>query len=298
MVKSDNRNTDNIADIIIPLIVLFSLIIFIIFISYVLISSNFATTTPENPVSTDTRGTLTKLCDIGECATNIISGLKFCSGNNTQVLYNEAFEVCNPRNSCKNRLTPYAVRSDGSTDINGICNEGVVCACINKPQCPTYILSSFTTLNGSILKSFDNQRLIFPQESQYSPNSSIITSPPMQIQSPVSQFCNVPVSYLQYISPGCVFANINPDNTGVYNDVRDCMNMSNNCKDTIYENENYRATPCLNGTLSIITDNPDQLKIQDINNYILGCVSGPICKCDEISVYDTNFGVVQCMKLN
>ena len=44
--------------------------------------------------------------------------------------------------------------------ITGKCEDNVACSCIKNPQCPNYILSAFTTINGSLLRSIQNQRII------------------------------------------------------------------------------------------------------------------------------------------
>jgi len=287
---------DDIADIIIPLIVLIFLIIFLIFIISVLSYSNFEVTTPENPVISDKRGTLTKNCKIGECATNILNGYKFCSDDESKpVKYNPSIEICNKKYECNSSITPYAVSADGSTNITGKCDENVACSCINNPQCPNYILSTFTTINGSLLKSIQNQRIIFPQVNSNTNNGIITTSSPIQLQNPVLQFCSAPLSYLQYATPGCNASLANDSNSLKYKDLVNCMGMEKNCAGTIYEKTGYKGSPCLQGTLAIITDNPDTLVQSNVNSFLLGCVQGETCPCGQVGVYNTNFGALQCL---
>jgi hypothetical protein len=287
---------DDIADIIIPLIVLIFLIIFLIFIISVLSYSNFEVTTPENPVISDKRGTLTKNCKIGECATNILNGYKFCSDDESKpVKYNPSIEICNKKYECNSSITPYAVSADGSTNITGKCDENVACSCINNPQCPNYILSTFTTINGSLLRSIQNQRIIFPQVNSNTNNGIITTSSPIQLQNPVLQFCSAPLSYLQYATPGCNASLANDSNSLKYKDLVNCMGMEKKCAGTIYEKTDYKGSPCLQGTLAIITDNPDTLVQSDVNSFLLGCVQGETCPCGQVGVYNTNFGALQCL---
>jgi hypothetical protein len=289
---------DNIADIIIPLIVLVFLIIFFIFIISLLSYSNFQATTPENPVISDTRGSLTRECKIGECATNIINGYKICSDDENQpIRYNPTSEVCNKKYECNNTTTPYAIKADGSTTITGICEDKVACSCIKNPQCPNYILSAFTTINGSLLKSINNQRIIFPQANSNTNNGIITTSNPIQLQNPVLQFCSAPLSYLQYASPGCNAILAKNDNSLSYQDLLDCMGMEKNCTGTVYETGGYKGSPCLQGTLAIITDNPDTLNQSQVNSFLLGCVPGETCPCGKVGVFNTNFGALQCLTI-
>ena len=289
---------DNIADIIIPLIVLVFLIIFFIFIICLLSYSNFQATTPENPVISDTRGSLTRECKIGECATNITNGYKICSDDENQpIRYNPTNEVCNKKYECNNTKTPYAIKADGSTTITGICEDKVACSCISNPQCPNYILSAFTTINGSLLKSINNQRIIFPQANSNTNNGIITTRNPIQLQNPVLQFCSAPLSYLQYASPGCNAILAKDDNSLSYKDLLDCMGMEKNCTGTVYETSGYKGSPCLQGTLAIITDNPDTLNQSQVNSFLLGCVPGETCPCGTVGVFNTNFGALQCLTI-
>jgi hypothetical protein len=289
---------DDIADIIIPLIVLIFLIIFLIFIISVLSYSNFEVTTPENPVKSDKRGLLSKNCKIGECATNILNGYKLCSDDESiPVKYNPSIEICNKKYECNSSITPYAVSADGSTNITGKCDENVACSCINNPQCPNYILSSFTTINGSLLKSIQNQRIIFPQVNSNTNNGIITTSGPIQLQNPVLQFCSAPLSYLQYATPGCNASLVNDTNSLTYQDLLNCMGMEKNCTGTVYEKTDYKGSPCLQGTLAIITDNPDTLVQSNVNSFLLGCVQGETCPCGKVGVYNTNFGALQCLEI-
>jgi len=289
---------DDIADIIIPLIVLIFLIIFLIFIISVLSYSNFEVTTPENPVISDTRGSLSKNCKIGECATNILNGYKLCSDDESKpVKYNPSIEICNKKYECNNSITPYAVSADGSTNITGKCDENVACSCIKKPQCPNYILSAFTTINGSLLRSIQNQRIIFPQVNSNTNNGVITTSSPIQLQNPVLQFCSAPLSYIQYATPGCNASLASESNSLLYKDLQDCMGMEKNCTGTVYANTDYKGSPCLQGTLAIITDNPDTLVQSNVNSFLLGCVQGETCPCGKVGVYNTSFGALQCLEI-
>jgi len=286
---------DNIADFIIPLIVVVLLVVFIIFIFSLLVSSNFQSTTPETPVITDNRGVLTKECNLGECATNIFNGYKVCSDDDSiKVKYNPAYETCNIKNGCSSPLTPYAVRADGSTNITGLCEDNVACSCVKSPQCPSYILSAFTTINGSLLYSSLNQRLIFPQLNNNTNNGIITSDNPIKLQNPVLQFCSAPLTLLQYASPGCISSSsTSPTGTDLIN----CMGMEKNCPGTIFAGTQYKSNPCLQGTLAVITNNPDTLRLSNVNTFLLGCVPGETCDCGKIAVYDTNFGAIQCMTI-
>src|ERR1044071_1736631 len=111
----NNLQEPDMAGIILPLIVLIVFIIFIGGMLYLLISSGFQTTNPQDPVSSDNRQQLMIQCPPGDCATNLISGFKTCPSTSTQTIsVNPAQDVCNSPFLCDNLLTPYSLNSDGS----------------------------------------------------------------------------------------------------------------------------------------------------------------------------------------
>lgn len=239
-----------------------------------LFSSGFESTTPSNPVSSDIRANNSFTCLPGQCATNLISGIKTCPTTDIEIGINPAEEVCNSRYLCDNPLTPFAVQSDGSTNISGICEDKSECSCLNTITCPNYILSVFTASGGNPYVSTDTQRINFPQE-----NVTRITD--------ISRnFCTVPLTWLPISTPGCNF--VSDPNQFTYIDLLECMNLPNTTD---------LMSPCLNGVLSLISNNPDLLTQDNIINQQFGCTRGTQCPPNELSVFDTNLGTNICKQL-
>lgn len=282
---------DKSADTIIPLILLIVIIVFLVWMLVLLIMSGFQTTSPENPVATDNRSVAnnTFICPPGQCATNLLSGFKTCpTDNGLAVPFNPQSEVCNDRFLCTNPLTPFAVQSDGSTNINGVCEPNTACPCVNQSRCPEYILSAFTTRNGNPYVSLDGQRITFPQISNYVDNNGeIIDTPPIQYRDPATTFCSAPMAWLPFANPGCNFIPSDRANSMTYDDILICMGLPNQCDGGL-------GNACLSGTLSYITDNPESLTQQNIDRAQVGCVRGDPCPCGMASIYDTNFGGIVC----
>jgi hypothetical protein len=279
------------SDVILPVIVLIFLIIFVGWMLYLLIRSGFKTTSPDDPVASDSRSNTTITCAPGQCGTNIFSGFKTCPPEGESIVINPAQSVCNSRYVCDNPLTPFAVRSDGSTNINGVCEEGVECQCLKVSQCPIYVRSVFTTSNGNPYESLDGQRITFPQQSSYvNTSGNISNDPPIQFNNPATTFCLAPVSWLPLSNPGCNFVSLAGSNSMSYNDVLTCMGMISGCG-------GFTGSPCLQGTLAFVTDNPDILTQANIDTAQLGCVSGSPCPCGTAAIYDTNFGNIVCRQL-
>lgn len=278
----------------IPVIVLVVFIVFTLWILFVLISSRFASTNPDNPVAGDKssqNAPASISCLPGQCATNLQSGFKTCPSTDTAFEINPQESVCNSRYFCDNPLTPFAVLSDGSTTLTGVCEDGVECPCLKTPQCADYILSAFTTSNGNPYQDLSNQRILFPQVSSYvGPGGTSTDTPPIQFANVGTTFCAAPISWLPLSNPGCNFVNYNDPNAMNYQDLVLCMGMISGCSD-------ITGSPCLQGTLAVITDNVEALTQANIINAQVGCVRGNPCPCGQIAVYDTNYGGIVCTVL-
>jgi hypothetical protein len=282
---------DTTSDIIIPLIVFLVFIIFVGYIMYLLISSEFQTTNTNNPVSTDKRPNTSFTCPPGQCATNLFTGYKTCPAPNTSITIDPSVEVCNSPFFCDNPITPFALQSDGSTNINGTCEYNVQCPCLRNSQCPDYVLSVFTTSNGDPFQELSGQRITFPQINTYVDNSNRISSsiPPIQFNNPATNFCSVSISYLPLSNPGCNF--IENINDMSYDDLLFCMGGQLGCS-------GFNNSPCLQGSLALITNNPDSVSKDMLRTYQYGCVRGKPCPCGQISLFDTNYGNIVCRTLN
>lgn len=287
---------DNTSDIVIPAIILLVFILFLGWMLYLLITSRFKPS--PRSLSSDqaiiaagiTGATNFTTCKPGQCATNLQSGAKTCPSQNISIQINPTSDVCNGRYVCDNPLTPYAVQSDGSSNISGQCEPNTECACIKAQQCPSYILSIFTSSGGNPYQSLSGQRLIFPQESTFvSINGTTTSNPPIQLSNPTTNFCTAPLSWLPLSTPGCGFKIANP-NSMSYQDLLICTGMVNKCS-------GIQGNPCLQGTLALISDNPDTLQQSTINQAQYGCVSGSPCPCGLLPIFDTQYGNIICRSL-
>lgn len=285
---------DNSDNLVLPLIVLIVIIVIVVWMLILLITSGFETSSAENPVTGDNRAPeeTPTFCPPGQCATNLLSGFKTCPTNSADgVPVDPSSEVCNDAEFCNNPLTPFAVQSDGSTNIDGVCETGTQCRCLRTLQCPEYVLSAFTTRNGNPYLALDGQRLTFPQTSNYvDGNGQVINTPPIQYSDPGTTFCSAPLAWLPLTSPGCNFVNAERANSMSYDDLVVCMGLPSGCNGAV-------GNACASGTLAIITNDPESLTQDNIVRQQYGCVRGTPCPCDQVAVYDTEFGAIICRQL-
>lgn len=279
---------------VLPTIVFIVFVVFLGGMLYLLIESGFKSTTPEDPVTSDRRTTTTITCAPGQCETNIQSGQKTCPPEDVSLVIDPAQSVCNSRFLCDNPLTPYALQSDGSTDISGVCEtiggERVECPCLRTAQCPEYVLSAFTT-TGNPYAQVAGQRITFPQISSYVvPMQGQTDIPPIRIDNPARTFCFAPISWLPLSNPGCNFVSAADGNSMTYDQLLLCMGQSQGCS-------GLEGSPCLQGTLAFITDDPQSLTQTNMVNAQLGCVRGEACPCDQVAIFDTNYGGIICSVL-
>lgn len=222
-------------------------------------------------------------CEVDQCATNIQSGSKRCPEPGQKILVNPYSEVCNDRYFCNNSLTPFALQGDGSTNNYGICEEGIECPCLTKAQCPNYIVSYFSTQGGNPYTSLPGQRITFPQT--FSNNRPII------LGDYSTDFCTISSSWLPYSNPGCNFISYTDSIDPTIDDITTCMGGAVGC------NGNY-SNPCLQGTLSFLTNNPDSFTADQSIYTPLACVAGDPCPCGQVALFDTNSETIVCRKLN
>lgn len=287
------------SSIVLPLIVLIVLVVFLGGMLYLLIESKFQSTTPQDPVSSDKRTRTTITCEPGQCATDIQSGQKTCPPQDVSMVIDPAQSVCNSRFLCDNPLTPYALQSDGSTNLNGICESRVLesgvevrveCPCLRTYQCPDYVLSVFTT-TGNPYQQITGQRITFPQLSSYvAPMRGQVDTPPIRLDNPATEFCFAPISWLPLSNPGCNFVSAPDGNSMSYDDIKLCMGQQQGCS-------GLQGSPCLQGTLAFVTDAPEELTQTNMVNAQLACVRGEACPCDQVAVFDTNYGGIICQSL-
>lgn len=216
-------------------------------------------------------------CAVGQCPTNIYNGERRCSGDPTEImLYDPAFEVCNSPYTCENSRTPYALQSDGSTNLNGVCETGNVCRCLTSQQCPSYSMVLFGMQNGSAyLTGTTGSRYTIGQTPANNPSS--VGVEPVSYTNGNTQFCRINAYDTNRLTPGaCNFTSI-----PTAQDMLDCTNRN----------------PCITGALSYVT-NADPSKFvasRDINYYPLSCVPGVPCAQGLYPVWDPKVGQIACV---
>lgn len=261
------------------LVSLISVVFFLLWLLYLVIKSPKETSTP-----------IYSFCPNGQCATSLFTGFKRCTTDDKQVEYDPSSEVCNSKELCDNIFTPYALLPDGSTNFNGVCTpnvsssltgiSGLTCPCVKNARCPNYITSLFS-VDGNPLQSFDNQNIFFPQKS----TNDIGT--PLMFTSIGTNFCTVPASWLP-LSVCTFIENNNPTSDQI---VTCLQNGCNQGSITILPGV------CKNGTLAVITSDSSNLNKDNIQEMQFGCVATIKCSCNQIPIYDTNFGATICKSI-
>lgn len=273
------------AEIILPLVSIILLIIFAVYIAYLLINSKFnrastpGSTRTNNPYAVP-NGVIT--CPVGECATDLISGFKRCP-TETEAITTNPGEVCNPRFLCTSPITPFALQSDGSTNISGVCEANTICSCLRTPQCPEYVSTIFTTSNGDPYTDIDTQRLTFPQQASYETEAGTrVDTGSIKFQNPASAFCAIPRDWLSRTTPGCNFgANL------ACEELKVCFGLPNNCNGVL-------GNPCKQGNLAILSEDPNNFTFDQIDNVQFACISGTDCPCGDFAFFNLNTGEVVC----
>ena len=219
------------------------------------------------------------ICPVGNCPTNIFTGIKDCSTRS----FDPSYQVCNPADSCTSTVTPYSINSDGSSNLNGLCSKPS-CPCSSQLTCPRYITSMFTTNVPINNVPIEQQRVQFPQINTYTTSSGQPSSqPPLAINTPGSTFCTVNSNWLPRATPGCPTSSSDMS----FEDIQQCMIAP---VEGVYN-------PCLQGVLSLIVDNPDKVTQNNMKDFLYGCTVGTVCNCQDcISVYSTLTNSQQCIK--
>lgn len=270
-------------NLVISIIVIMVLLITFLVMLYLIARNNFQTVS-----GAIAQGQTDLLCQPGQCATNLLTGLKSCPANiNDSVLVDPATAVCNSPFICDNPVTPFALNSDGSTNISGICEPGVTCPCVSYQSCPDFITSVFSTVNGNPYTNLPGQRITFPQLTSYAGVDGLTDQPPIALTVPSTTFCTVPIDWLTFSTPGCNFVD---SFTMTYEQLTACMGLPSACN-------GVTANPCLQGNLAFVTPDSANIGIADINFTPVGCVAGPTCPCGEVALYDTKLGGVICRVL-
>ena len=227
-------------------------------------------------IYTITKGTSTNVyfgtCPVGECPTNLATGEKRCSTNlNDSLIYNQSTEVCNPRYSCNDARTKYALQMDGSTNSDGKCEDGIFCRCTNTQYCPSYATTIFTMTNGS---SYLGSDYIIRQEPVLNSDNYGIDS--IVVNNTNTEFCKINTTSLNLLTPNtCTISSV-----PTLAEVTSCVN------------NNF----CTVGVPAYVV--PDASKFNpktDFNYYPLTCVLGTSCSGNSLPVFDERNGKVTCV---
>jgi len=222
-------------------------------------------------------------CDPGSCAMNMINGLKRCPTIGT-VFADPEIEVCASPFACDDPKFPFAVNEDGSTNLLGSCSPGVQCRCVANPQCPEFILTTFTTQNGDPYQGLEGQRLKFPQQtSSMDPPQGFTGSYPIIFDSPATTFCTVTAEWLDRIVPGCP---ITIPGQPSLDDISACMNLPNS---------SVPGNVCTKGVLAFVPSDYNSFNSNTILQTPLGCVRGTTCPDSKfINVWNPSAGTTIC----
>lgn len=211
-------------------------------------------------------------CAPGDCPTNRFSGEKRCNKNKSLALpYDPIYEVCNPSNQCTAVETPYAVQSNGSTNLDGNCDvDG--CQCTTKLYTPSFIESIFNLQTGVMNMTTGVQNMSLTQ----TPNPYVGegNNVPINYSNPAVQFWEIGLGNLAFLTPNICSdlfsSSSDPDPTRAT--AMECINRN----------------PCLSGRLSYIPSNSTAFMGFSYNNLEttgLGCVPNSVINPPYLTKY-------------
>lgn len=266
------------------IITLVIILIFAIYFLYAYKSTPVTITTSTTATGTSSSGAIL-VCPAGQCATSITNGSKICPQLEIQqLIIDPATSVCSSRFLCDNPRLPYAVNSDGSTNISGVCEPNVSCRCSATPSCSNEILATFEVTSGSPYQNFLGQRITITQNTiSKTPtppgvSSKINVYNPVALVNPLTDFCTISPSYLNYLSPGaCSGINVSGA-TGI----AQCM----------------LADPCILGTLAYVPSNPNIFTSALAASTPMACVYGSKCtQPNTLAVWDNTNNSIKCVAI-
>ena len=214
----------------------------------------------SNPVS----GPIIVQCTPGQCATDILTGIKDCPTDPVDIkTIDPATQVCNSPFTCESSQTPFALLSDGSTNNDGQCQAGVQCRCLTRPQCAYYITSYFNTQNGNPFQAIKPQRIVFQQTSaNVDADGRFNSLPPYNLALPTTQFCTIPKVWLNRTWPSVL-------------------------------DGNDQLSNCISGVIAFVPPDPDSFEPADEPITPLSCVQGVVCE-DGIPVWNNKTYQLDC----
>lgn len=196
-------------------------------------------------------------CPVNQCPTNTITGNKRCNDQEIRPL-----DVCNPQYSCTSPATPYALRGDGGINTDGLCDDGIQCPCVATPRCPRYVASIFNATTP-----VKTTNLSFTQGNTPGP----ITS-----------------SYCSLVPDSLLLGPCNYYEEMTYDNLKSCASLDAGCVSDLL------SKPCNEGTLALITENPDGVTKDNFKNYTVGCIYTETCPCGQLPIFDTRSNTRIC----
>lgn len=218
-------------------------------------------------------------CPTGHCPTNVETGEKRCLADmSTVALYDLKTETCNPRYSCSDTRTPFALLTDGSTNVNGFCDENVACRCIPEQRCPIYTMALFSMTGGSeYVSNSADSKVGYSLVQVGSVMQDGVGSESISLKNPNTEFCAIGVSSLNRIAPNaCDFVGVPSFKT-----TSDCI----------------ATNPCITGTIAYVTKDSkviENIEKEYINN-VIACVPGEKCSAGNYPLWDAKKGKIECV---
>lgn len=227
----------------------------------------------NTPPNTNAR----RRCALGLCITNIYTGEKICPQDSTTSLdIDPTFETCNSPFACESTLTPYALRSDGSTNNFGACEPGVQCRCLQLPQCANHVTAYFQVSNGSAFTGIDSQPIVFSQVNDYIDSQGVFfNTPPLRYDNTLTQFCEISREFV-----GLKVSGTDPDAKAA---------GGNRTYPQVEPN-----APCLRGVLAYVPENVAEFNAETIIDTPLSCVQGDPCPKGQTPYWNNIFNRVTC----
>jgi len=214
-------------------------------------------------------------CSPGQCSTNILTGVKDCPVTADDIKsIDPVTQVCNSPFTCESDVTPYALQSDGSTNLDGICEPNVQCRCLSQPQCAYHVTAYFTAQNGNPFQSIQPQRIVFTQTtSGVNANNNFINQPPYALTSATTQFCAIPNEWLCR-TWGSV---LDPDTSKPLNE---------------------SLGPCVTGTMAYVPNDPNTFDGTQLATTPLSCVQGEPCSTGLTPVWNNRTYELNCVSIS
>lgn len=197
-------------------------------------------------------------CPIGNCATDINTGMKSCPEDVTKgIIINPSFQVCNPPGTCLNDKGPrFAMQSDGSS-IVGKCEGNIECPCVSNKICSRSTMSALGVNFYDLLDTVTDN-IVISGEFLCEKGVNILNKCPKQ-ESLI---------------------------TG--DELITCMGFDSGCL------AGFNGSACYRGILAIKTNNPSSVNSLNVNSFNVACVTGEPCPCGSLTVYDENSESIVC----